>query len=307
MLKQVRGFFERRGVLEVETPLLSNAGGTDPNINLFCSTLSDPTYEGGALFLNSSPEFSMKRLLAAGSGSIYQVCKAFRNGESGRNHNPEFTILEWYRSGFELSQLIDEVEALITALIGERVSGITERVSYSEVFLRETGVDPLQAEVQEFSHCAREHNLDEADVLCGEERGLWLDFIFSHLVQPRLGKERLCFVDRFPACQASLAQLNRENPAVADRVELFVNGVELGNGFHELTNWQEQKQRFDQEMAERHKLGLPCIEVDERFLAALRHGMPDCSGIAIGLDRLLMIKLGVDSIDQVLAFPIERA
>jgi lysyl-tRNA synthetase class 2 len=307
MLKEVRQFFEVRNVLEVETPLLSRAAGTDPHIASFKTLFDHPQSEGRlALYLNSSPEFSMKRLLAAGSGSIFQICKAFRNGEAGRYHNPEFSILEWYRIGFDLKQLIEEVEQLITTLVPDALKQPTIKQSYSEVFQQATGVAPLTATVDDFINCARNHDCIEAVEICERDHSLWLDFLFSHLVQPSLGKERLCFIVGFPACQASLARLNETDARVSERVELFINGVELGNGFFELSDADEQMGRFTAEATERELKGLPEIPIDQCFLAALESGLPSCSGIAIGLDRLLMLILGEESIDRVLSFSVDR-
>lgn len=308
MLNTIRQFFDARGVLEVETPLLSNAAGTDPHIASFSTTFDHPQSPNPVeLYLNSSPEFSMKRLLAAGSGSIFQICKAFRNGESGRFHNPEFSILEWYRVGFDLQQLIDEVELLVRQLLPTSLNSPTVRRSYSDAFRQSTGLDPLTATIDDFKGCANEQGYPEAVVICAEARSLWLDFLFSHLVQPSLGMNGLCFIDRFPACQASLAQLNREEPGTAERVELFINGVELGNGFFELSDPKEQQRRFAEEENERLSKGLPEVPIDQRLLAALENGLPSCSGIAIGLDRILMLMMEASSIDQVVSFSVDRA
>ena len=308
MLKSIRQFFEERDVLEVETPLLSNAAGTDPHIESFKTTFNHPQLpETVALYLNSSPEFSMKRLLSAGSGSIFQICKAFRNGEAGRFHNPEFSILEWYRVDFDLRQLIDEVEQLIQTVAPALLKKTTTRLHYAEAFLQATGIDPLTATLADFIRCARQKGCPEAVEICGEEHSLWLDFLFSHLVQPSLGKEGLCFIEGFPACQASLARLNKEDPRIAERVELFIDGIELGNGFYELSNAQEQQQRFAAEARLRKEQGLIEPPIDQHLLAALESGLPNCSGIAIGLDRLLMLITEVSSIDEVMAFSVDRA
>ncbi len=308
MLKGIRQFFDARNVLEVETPLLSNAAGTDPHITPFKTSFDHPlSTDCLALYLNSSPEFSMKRLLAAGSGSIFQICKAFRNGEAGRFHNPEFSILEWYRVDFDLQQLVDEVEKLIAQLAPAVLKQPTIQQNYSEAFQQATGVDPLTASIDDFINCADKNGYSEAVTVCGEDYSLWLDFLFSHLVQPSLGKEGLCFIVGFPACQASLSRLNKADPRTAERVELFINGVELGNGFFELSDADEQKQRFTAEAQERALKGLPQLPIDQRLLAALESGLPNCSGIAIGLDRLLMLIQGEESIDKVMSFSVDRA
>jgi lysyl-tRNA synthetase class 2 len=260
------------------------------------------------LYLQTSPEFAMKRLLAAGAGSIYQICKAFRNEEFGRHHNPEFTLLEWYRVGFSLAELIDEIDALIGAVFatGPKLAP-SEAYAYAEIFQECLGVDPLIATLPQLAACAHRHGLANAERLCGDSRAAWLDLLFSHGVQPRLGQGRVCFIYDYPACLPSLARCYPENSRVVERVEIFMAGLELGNGFHELADPVEQEQRFDQDLAERERLGLPLPPKDRRLLAALRHGLPDCSGVAIGLDRLLMVLGGKSGIEDVLAFPISRA
>ncbi len=309
MLSKLRRFFEERSVLEVETPSLCGTVGTDPHLSFFSTGLNEPGgRSGGTLYLQTSPEFVMKRLLAAGSGPIYQVCKAFRNEESGRFHNPEFTILEWYRPGFGLDHLLDEIEALLRCLLADTPhDGKGERLSYREAFIDHAGVDPMTASVDDFAHCADAHRLVDARSLCGEVTSDWLDFLFTHLVQPELGCSGPCFLFDFPACQASLARIRPGPPPVAERVEVFLEGIELANGFHELTDPCEQELRFEQEQQERRRNGQPVPARDTRFLDALRAGLPDCSGVAIGLDRLLMLITGADHIDDVLAFPIARA
>jgi len=309
LLATIRRFFAARNVLEVETPLLCRAGVTDPNLHPFTTVLRRP---GGAesdrLYLQTSPEFAMKRLLAAGSGSIYQICKAFRNEEAGRHHNPEFTLLEWYRVGFDLAQLIDEIDALLGEICRDDLNlESSERLSYRELFREYVGVDPLLASFRELAECSKAQGLPEAEALCGDNRSLWLDLLFSHLVQPRLGRGRVTFVYDFPAFLPSLARIKLGDPLVVERVEIFLGGLELGNGFYELADAIEQEERFDRDLVVRRENGLPLPAKDERLLAALRSGLPDCSGIALGIDRLLMIMMRAESIDNVLAFPTARA
>jgi lysyl-tRNA synthetase class 2 len=309
LLAAIRRFFEAREVLEVETPLLCAAPVTDPHLHAFFTRLRLPGETGGrALYLQTSPEFAMKRLLAAGSGSIYQICKAFRNEESGRHHNPEFTLLEWYRVGFSLADLMDEIEALFAEVCRDELPLATaERFTYREVFDRHLGLDPLTAGLADFAARARELGLPEAEALCGEDRAVWLDLLFSYFVQPHLGQGRVTFVHDYPAFLPSLARKRPDDSRVVERVEVFLAGLELGNGFHELADGEEQEARFDADLAQRRAQGLPLPPKDERLLAALRAGLPDCSGVAIGLDRLLMLLIGVGSIDGVLGFPVERA
>jgi lysyl-tRNA synthetase class 2 len=339
MLAEIRQFFADRSVLEVETPLLSHSVGTDPQLEFFTTEYLSPGMvcmpqarrerarrspgtacmpeacqeqarrlpAGQTLFLQTSPEFAMKRLLAAGSGSIYQIGKAFRNGESGRFHNPEFTMLEWYRVGFTLSQLMDEIVELIDVLFRGQSLQETQRVSYQSIFASITGLDPLVFSYQDYCVYARESGLSEAVAMCGHDHALWLDFLFSHKVQPQLGENRLCMVYDYPACQSSLARINEHNALTTDRVELFINGTELGNGYYELADAEEQSGRFDKELAIRQQQKLPVTVKDHRLVAALHSGLPECSGVAIGLDRLLMLLSGSASIDDVLSFSIRRA
>lgn len=307
MLRAIRGFFSERSVLEVETPLLSRTIGTDPQLEFFTTTFDLPPLQQ-PLFLQTSPEFAMKRLLAAGSGSIYQIAKSFRNSESGRYHNPEFTLLEWYRVGFKLPQLMDDCDELIGVLFnGRRSLDRTQRFSYQELFQCHTGLNPLVFSHRDYCAYALANQLPEAVAICGDDHSLWLDFLFSHRVQPHLGNNALCLVYGYPACQSSLARINERNPLITDRVELFIDGIELGNGFYELADAVEQDRRFDQEQAIRQQRQQPAAVKDKRLIAALTSGLPECSGMAIGLDRLLMALLQKPSIDGVLCFPIDRA
>ena len=305
MLQRIRVFFASRNVLEVETPLLSQASGTDPNLEFF-STIYETPPNRQSLFLQTSPEFAMKRLLAAGSGSIFQICKAFRNGEAGRFHNPEFTMLEWYRVDFDLTQLMDEVESLFETLFDGQLS-TPQRVSYQAIFEKFTGLDALNFSFDAYSTFAKKEKLDDAIAICGDSHVLWLDFLFSFCVQPNLGQGGLCLIYGYPACQSSLARLNSENPLITERIEVFLNGVELGNGYHELTDVAEQNRRFETEIHLRKTASLPMPTKDERLLAALESGLPNCAGIAFGLDRILLLLTKQSSISQVLSFDIARA
>jgi len=293
--------------MEVETPLLCRATGTDPNLDFFSSQFHcSPQHK--TLFLQTSPEFAMKRLLAAGSGSIYQICKAFRNGEAGRYHNPEFTILEWYRVGYKLEQLMLEVSSLLLRLLRPVIPQLSvEQLSYQKLFMRITGLDPLNFDRDAFRPFAVSQGFSEADHLCNDDHALWLDFLFSHCVQSRMAKDVVYLVHDYPAIQSSLARIHPDDARVTERFEVFVNGVELGNGFFELADAKEQESRFDREIEYRRCQGLHSVEKDRLLLDALTAGLPDCSGVAIGLDRLLMIAGGCSSIEQVLAFPFANA
>ncbi|WP_228778883.1 EF-P lysine aminoacylase EpmA [Methylobacter sp. BlB1] len=307
VLADIRKFFAERSVLEVETPLLSQGIGTDPQLAFFTTEYS-LVPQKQTLFLQTSPEFAMKRLLAAGSGSIYQIAKAFRNGESGRFHNPEFTMLEWYHVGFKLAELMDECADLIARLFDHRKPLMeTERFTYQAIFQRYTGLDPLEFSYPQYCAYALDNQLPEAVSICGNDHAIWLDFIFSHKVQPYLGRNALCMVYGFPVCQSSLARISEHDPLITDRVELFIDGVELGNGYFELTDAKEQSERFDKELDIRRQRNLPASVKDERLIAALQAGLPECSGMAIGLDRLLMLLSDSASIEDVLGFPVNRA
>ena len=307
MLTQIRAFFADRQILEVETPLLCAATGTDPHLDFF-SSLYHSYPHNLPLFLQTSPEFAMKRLLAAGCGSIYQICKAFRNGESGRLHNPEFTILEWYRLDFDLRQLMTEVAELIHPLLNPTFDSLScKQLGYQQLFAEITGLDALNFEPSEYGRYAEQQGFAEAIALCGDDHGMWLDFIFSHGVQPAMTPNIIYLVHDYPAMQSSLARVNCKDSRLVERFEVFVNGIELGNGFFELTDPIEQERRFDREIAIRERLGLPPVQKDQRFLAALQAGLPDCSGVAIGLDRLLMLAAKQPDIASVLAFPAANA
>lgn len=308
MLAAVRAFFAAREVLEVETPLLNPFGVTDPHLSLFRSELRQPGQsQSQTLFLQPSPEYAMKRLLAAGAGSIYQICKAFRNEEAGRHHNPEFTLLEWYRVGCGLDGLMDDIEQLIAALWRDGSAlAPPERVGYREIFSAAWSIDPIAASLDDFSRVSRTC-LPEAESLCGDERSTWLELLFSHAVQPSLGRGRLTLVYDYPACLPSLARRRLDDVNRVERVEVFLEGLEIGNGFHELADAAEQEARFAADIAARRRQGLEPRAMDARLLMALAAGLPDCSGVALGLDRLLMARHGAQSLAEVLAFPIDRA
>ncbi|MFZ5537656.1 MAG: EF-P lysine aminoacylase EpmA [Pseudomonadota bacterium] len=304
LLAKLRAFFAARGVLEVETPLLSRAASTDVHIE----SLRVRDARGELGFLHTSPEFFMKRLLAAGSGPIYQVCKVFRGGEIGRWHNPEFTLLEWYRPGFSLAALMDEVEDLVRALAQDMPSrpGTSRRIGYREAFIEHIGIDPWTADIKTLIPCTMAHGLDVAE---GEHfsQDDWLDLLFAGALAPRLPTDALTFIHDFPPSQAALAKrMMHDGVEVAARFELFWGGLELANGFDELQDANEQERRFAADNAERERRGLPAMPYDEHLLEALRAGLPASAGVAIGLDRLLARLLGAGRLDEVLAFGIHR-
>ena len=303
LLEEVRAFFRQRGVLEVTTPVLGSAGGTDPAIEPFQTRYRGPGADDGlTLFLQTSPEFHMKRLLAAGSGDIYQVMPVFRQGELGPRHNPEFTLLEWYRLGFDHHRLMEEVCELVNHCLGEERD--LEKRTYRGLFQERFGWDPLSVTPETLQATAAAHGLEVNGL---ENRDQWLDLLMSMVIEPELGREKLTFVHDYPASQASLARLNPRDPRLACRFELYVEGVELANGFHELSDPVEQLARFEADNLERQRKGQQVLPVDHRFIAALEQGLPDCSGVALGLDRLLMLSTGVSSLSEVLSFPLAQA
>lgn len=289
----IRDFFQLRNVLEVETPLLSKAAVDDANLQPIQATAC-----GKPVYLHTSPEYPMKRLLASGSGDIYQICKTFRDGEVGKRHNPEFTMLEYYRLGFNLKTLMDEV----AQLIGDYLN-IQRRVdlSYAQALKQYAQLDVFNISDEALRKNVSEFVGDELQLTRDE----CLDIIMSHVVEPQLPKDALVFIFNYPASQAALAQtfVDEHDNKLAERFELYVNGLELCNGYHELTDVAEQKIRFTTQ-AEKHEVLRP---LDQHFLQALEQGLPECSGVAIGLDRVLMLKLKAEGIDQVLSFDFGRA
>jgi lysyl-tRNA synthetase class 2 len=310
--QQIRTFFSTRGVLEVETPLMCQASGTDLNLTPI-TALYQPHPRTAFIphYLQTSPEFAMKRLLAQGSGPIFQLCKAFRNGETGARHNPEFTMLEWYRPGLSLSALMDEVEALVGAALGNgKAEGIApaqafQRLSYRNLFQQHLGIDPHSVTLVVLQHKVRDHIDVNIEVLT--TRATCLDLLYGHVLEPRLLSP--VFIHSYPAEQAALARVEADDTGqpVALRFELVIGGMELANGYDELVDAAEQQKRFATDRAAREQQGLPDTLPDLRFLAALQHGLPQCSGVALGVDRLLMLQTGTATIDEVLAFPITRA
>ncbi|MEW6332533.1 MAG: EF-P lysine aminoacylase EpmA, partial [Pseudomonadota bacterium] len=293
-----------------ETPVLSAAATPDPALASFTTRYTGPLFpRGQTLYLHTSPEFPMKRLLAAGSGSIYQLCKVFRDGEAGRRHNPEFTMLEWYRTGFDHHRLMDETGELVMELLAPFLSlQPPERLSYREAFQIHAGLDPFAATPDDFRRTAGALGIQVSpEILAQSDPDAWRDLLLTHAVEPKLGQGRLTFIYDYPASQAALARIQPGHPPVAARFELYLNGIELANGFHELADAGEQRRRFEAQLRIRETHGLPAVLPDEHLLTALRHGLPDCAGVALGFDRLVMLACGARTIDEVLAFPVDRA
>ncbi|HYX73389.1 MAG TPA: EF-P lysine aminoacylase EpmA [Steroidobacteraceae bacterium] len=313
LLGRVREFFAARAVTEVDTPLVVSAPVSDVHIHSAVVRLgldaAVPDTAAPSLFLHTSPEYAMKRLLAAGSGDIYQICHVVRGGERGRLHNPEFTLIEWYRVGLSLGELMEEVEALVRTLLGAAAPVASERISYCDAFRRELGLDPLSASDAALAQAAQPLALSGFGPHGGAatvSRDEWLELLMGAVVGPRLGRGALSFVHDYPASQAALARLDPADARVAQRFELYCGGIELANGFHELAGAAEQRARFEADNMRRRGLGLPVFPVDERLLAALRE-LPDCVGVAVGFDRMLMLAVGAAHIEAVLPFPTGRA
>lgn len=304
ILTAIRSFFSERKVMEVDTPAMSHATVTDVHLHTFQTDFIGPGYADGThLYFMTSPEFHMKRLLAAGSGCIYQINKAFRNEEAGRYHNPEFTMLEWYRIGFDHHNLMDEMNELLTLVLK---CDNAERMTYQEAFIQVLGVCPLEASMDELRAVAAPLGLsDIADI--EEDRDTLLQLLFSMGVEVKIGQDVPAFVYDFPASQAALAKINPSDPRVAERFEVYFKGIELANGFHELDNAKEQLMRFEEDNAKRKSMGLIEQPIDYHLIAALEAGLPNCSGVALGIDRLIMLAMGEKHIDQVTAFPFDRA
>ena len=301
LLQSLRSFFQQRQVLEVDVPVLARSTVTDINIESINFLVS-----GNSGYLQTSPEYFMKRLLAAGSGDIFCLGKAFRDAESGRHHNPEFTLLEWYRCGWDEHQLMAEVAELISQLanVGADSQLAVTKLSYAECFKSVLGVDPHSAKLAALQQMAVDASSESR---AQETRANCLDLLFSLIVEPQL-PNGLVFIYDYPACQAALAQLhlNTQGQAVSRRFEAFFNSMELANGYMELTDAVQQRQRFEKETDQRSAQNKPAVAIDEKLMAALDSGLPPCAGVALGVDRLLMQLLRADSIDQAMAFSWQR-
>lgn len=299
ILQKVRQFFAAKQVLEVETPLLCHTSVTDPFIESIPASVK--TGKEQTYYLQTSPEYAMKRLLAAGSGCIYQITKAFRQGEIGRYHNPEFLMLEWYRLNFTHHDLMDEMDELLQCLFGTQQA---ERISYGDLFTLHLNINPYEAELKQLEQLANKLAIKVQAPITDVDT--WLNLFMSHLIEPQLGKDNPCFIYDFPVSQAALARLNPGEPKTAARFEVYFKGVELANGFHELQDEVMQRNRFEANLVTRKLQGLTPMVIDERLLAALNHGLPDCAGVALGLDRLLMLITGSNMIADVLSFDFTR-
>jgi len=301
LLSKARQFLESRGYLEVETPLLSFDVGVDLHLEPFQVSVGGFGNEGPArtAYLQTSPEFGMKRLLAAGLGDCYQITRSFRRGEVGALHNPEFTIIEWYHVGGDYRDLMKEVGEFASFVCGWPKA---ETLSYAAAFEKHLGVNPHVARVDELQRTAGSRSLTSAD------RDDLLNFLLADGVEPYLGVDHPTLLYDYPATQAALARTRQEDGyAVAERFELYFKGIELANGYQELTDAQELRRRNRRQNELRLAKGLPSLPLESKLLAAMDAGLPECSGVALGFDRLVMLALGCSTVAEVMAFPFERA
>lgn len=297
--RQVRAFFRERGVLEVETPALSQGGNTDPYIDSF--SVETPT---GRRYLHTSPEYPMKRLLVAGSGDIYQIAKVWRQDESGSRHNPEFTLLEYYRVGFSYQRLMQEVALLLHQLI-PRLEKPAQFFTYHDCFLERLGINPHIASLEQLKNCAHDQSLTVSGTLSRQE---WLDLLFTHVIEAGFATDHLTFVYHYPATQSALAGVTEhQGHQVAERFEIYLGAMELGNGYQELTDGAANAGKLEQDAQRRLETGLKPVATDQHFIQAMHKGMPRASGVAIGLDRVLLCARGKKTLNQVISFSWELA
>lgn len=299
MLATARAFFAEHGVLEVETPALSPAAVSDPHIESVAVSLS--AARGQPYFLHTSPEFAMKRLLCAGWPDIFQICRVYRDGEVGRYHQPEFTMVEWYRHDMTLQTMMQHVVEFVERLLEPRLAtGDARYLSYRDAVQEAAGVDPLTAPLAELCSASRADRSLAAAL--GDDRDAWLDLLLARRVAAGFPRRRLTVLHHYPASQAALARRCPADDSLADRFEVFCGELELANGYHELADAAEQRQRFAADQARRRDAGRALRPLDDRFLAAMEAGLPDCCGVAVGFDRLVMINRGAASLCDVQAF-----
>ncbi|WWO97910.1 MAG: elongation factor P--(R)-beta-lysine ligase [Candidatus Dasytiphilus stammeri] len=302
IIAEIRRFFLEKNIIEVDTPSLSNFTVTDVHLSSFKTSLVGPGYSHGLdMYLITSPEYHMKRLLVAGIGAIYQICHSFRNGEIGRYHNPEFNILEWYRPNYNIFQMMNEVNELLQQILN---SNKAEILSYQEFFIRYLNIDPLITDINHLREIVK--NTTNLIDIEREDYDNLLEILFSTIVESKNCSEVPLFIYHFPASQAGLAAINHEDPRIAERFELYYKGLELANGFLELTNSKEHRKRFMLDNCKRTANGLQKQTIDENFILAIEKGLPHCSGVALGIDRLIMLALKATRISDVIAFPVDR-
>ncbi len=301
-LANIRLFFADRGIWEVATPILSSAAATAPYLDSFTTDyIPIGSHTKHTYYLHTSAEFAMKRLLAAGSGSIYQIAPVFRNGEQGKFHSPEFTMLEWYRTGFTLTQLMDELEALLQQVFNFKRC---ERLSYQHVFKNSLNIDVFTCSNDDIHHCVLEQISSMPDNFETDRDG-YLELLMSYIIEPQLGQ--YTFIYNFPASQAQLAKVvnDQQGNTVADRFELYINGVEIANGYNELLAEKELRKRFEHDNQQRKYQNKAAMPLDEKLLAAMQYDLPECSGVAMGLDRLIMLAMDKQNIKTVQSFGFE--
>ncbi len=301
----IRAFFDQRGVLEVDTPILSAAGNTEPNIAGFHTRFTGHVDAGSPdRYLRTSPEYPLKRLLAEGLGDCYELGRVFRNGEAGQRHNPEFTMLEWYRTDFDDVRLARETVELVQQArhLAGQGDAVVDTVTYRDLFRQGVGVDPFEAGIDALRAPLADYRIDPD----GLTRDDWMDLLLTHRIQPHFGTDRITVIHDWPATQCALARIRPGTPPVAERFELYLGPHELANGYHELDDATEQRQRFERENQRRSERGQPVLPLDEHFLASL-DAMPPCAGVALGIERLLMCLLGTDRIADVMAYTFDRA
>lgn len=303
IVRSIRDFFYQKEVLEVETPALSQATVTDVHLHTFDTQFIGPGFaQGQCLYLQTSPEFHMKRLLCAGSGAIFQIAKAFRNEESGRYHNPEFTMLEWYQPNYDHFNLINEVDELLQRILKTQACDIK---TYQQVFMEHIGLDPLTSDIEVIR--AKALTFDLGDFVATETNiDTLLQCLFCFVIEPLIGLEKPIAIYNFPASQAALAKIDSDDNRVAQRFEFYYHGIELANGFHELQDAQEQLSRFEEDNNLRKEEGLLAQPIDHHLIDALSHGLPNCAGVALGVDRLIMLALNKQHINEIISFNVNR-
>lgn len=310
LLSKLRVFFADKDVLEVQTPILSHAGNTEPAISSFITN----SFHNQSVYLNTSPEFLMKRLLAAGSGSIYQIAQVFRQGEQGQKHNPEFSLLEWYRVNFDHHALMSELDSLIRFVAAGFIKlEPSQFYTYQDAMLKFAGVDPFNTNFNELKQVTINAGIDvvglhqDLDSANNNSIDTWLDLLMSQVVEKKLPENCPVFIYNYPVSQAALAKISETNSQVAERFELYINGLELANGFNELRDAAEQQRRFKLQQQQRQSAQLAEIPADTHLIEALKNGLPECAGVAVGLDRLLMLLTQSEHINEVLSFHFDIA
>lgn len=304
LIQKIRIFFNEKNILEVETPIMSHATVTDPHLASITTNVTNIDGKVKTCYLQTSPEFAMKRLLAKGSGAIYQITKSFRDNELGRFHNLEFTMLEWYRPGFDHIKLMHETDELIQLILGSKRA---QKFTYQAIFEKLLNINPHAISVTELREHAHQHGLEDINGVDIDNKDTWLQRLMSDVIEPQLTGDSTFIIYDFPASQAALAKVRHEAYPVASRFEVYYNGIELANGFHELTDAKEQEQRFINDLAMRKSMGLPDVGYDKRLIVALEKGVPDCAGVALGIDRLIMLALNCNSIEEVISFTFSDA